>query len=75
MKSNTILKILNPILGILFLNQIFTGFFHDSLSHEAFEILHEGGGILLTIAVILHVTLNWNWIRVNILKRTHTVQK
>jgi len=68
MKRNAMLKILNPILGILFLNQILSGFFHDALPHEAFEILHEGGGIAFTAAVVLHVILNWNWVKATFFK-------
>lgn len=64
------LKILNPILGILALNQIVTGFFHDALPEEAFEVLHEGGAILFAVAVLAHVVLNWGWIKANLLKRT-----
>ncbi len=65
MKRNTALKILNPILGVLALNQILTGFLGDHLSHEAFEILHEGGGIAFGVVALLHVILNWNWVKAN----------
>lgn len=65
MKRNLVLKILNPILGILALNQILTGLFSETLPPEAFEILHEGGGIVFAIVVLLHVTLNWSWIKSN----------
>lgn len=69
MKRNTMLKILNPILGILLVNQIVTGLLNDSISHETFETLHKPGGIVLTIAIALHVFLNWNWIKANFFKR------
>ena len=72
MKRNTMLKIVNPILGVLLVNQIVTGIFHGGLSHETFEIMHEGGGILLALAAGLHVVLNWNWIRTNFLKGRST---
>lgn len=75
MKRNTMLKILNPILGILLVNQILTGFFHDIIPHEAFEILHERGGILFAIAVVFHVILNWGWIRTSFFKKTLIVKK
>jgi len=63
MKRNSILRILNPILAVLFLNQSLTGILHDTISREAYEFLHGGGGILVTITVVLHVILNWNWIK------------
>ncbi|HMA63374.1 MAG TPA: hypothetical protein VKP78_12040 [bacterium] len=65
MKNNTALKIINPILGILILNQIFTGFFHDSISHKTFDIVHKGGGVLLAVGVVLHLILNRKWIKAN----------
>ena len=70
MKRNTVLKILNPILALLLLNQLLTGLFHKALSHETFEILHGGNGILVALAALLHVILNWNWVRANFFKRT-----
>ena len=63
MKRNTALKALNPIIAILLVNQLLSGFFSGSISHAAFEIRHEGGGIVLAIAILLHVILNWNWIK------------
>ena len=65
MKRNTVLKVLNPILLVLFISQAATGLFHAKLSHETFELLHEGGGILLIVLVAIHLTLNLNWIRAN----------
>ena len=62
MNRNTALKILNPVLGVLVLNQLLTGFFAEDLPHEAFEILHEGGAFVFAAAILLHVTLNWNWV-------------
>ncbi len=68
MKRNIILKVLNPILGLLLVNQIATGIFHDALPHEAFEIMHEGGGFVFAVVAILHVILNWNWVKANFFK-------
>ena len=67
MTRNTSLKILNPILGILLLNQIATALLHDALPHEVFEIMHEGGGTALATAAVLHVILNWNWVKATFL--------
>ena len=65
MKRNFILKILNPIVAILFLNQILTGLLHAVIPKGAYEFFHEGGGIIFTVAVLLHVVLNWNWVKAN----------
>ena len=69
MKRNTMLKILNPILGLLALNQILTGVFRGALSRETFEIMHEGGGFVFAGAALLHVILNWNWVKANFFRR------
>lgn len=69
MKQNTMLKVLNPLLGILIINQILTGIFADALPREAFEIMHQTGGFLLAAGVSLHVILNWRWIKANYFKK------
>ncbi len=68
MSKNFLLKIINLILLVLFISQACSGLFHHALSHKSFEIIHEGGGIILVIIAILHLILNWGWIRANYLK-------
>lgn len=63
MKKNTALKILNPILLVLFVSQASTGLSHAKISHEAFEFLHEGGGVLLIALIAVHLILNFSWIK------------
>ncbi|MFC1652543.1 hypothetical protein ACFL3F_02375 [Planctomycetota bacterium] len=66
------LKSLNPLLALLFITQLSTGLFGGSLSHETFELLHKGGAIVLTLVVLVHVSLNFNWIKAQYLgKQTH----
>ena len=69
MKRNTMLKIVNPVLGILFINQILSGVFGRSLSREAFEILHKDGGFVFAAVAVIHLILNWNWVKANFFKR------
>ena len=69
MTRTSVLKIVNPILGVLLLNQVITGLLHDVLPHEAFEVLHGGGGIVFAIVALLHVMLNWNWIKANFFRK------
>ena len=66
---NSILKILNPILAILFLNQILTGLLHDAIPKKAYEFFHAGGGIFFAVAAVLHVILNWNWFKANFFRK------
>ena len=69
MKKQNMIKIVNPIMGILMLNQFITGFFHKQISHDTFEVLHEWGASLLLVFVILHVILNWGWIKNHFLSK------
>lgn len=64
-----LLKVTNAILAVLFINQVVTGLVHGMLSHEAYEILHERAGILLAVFGVLHVLLNWSWIKANYLPK------
>ena len=63
MKKNTVLKIINPILFVLIINQAITGLLHLKLSPDTFETLHEGGGMILVGLIIVHLILNFNWIK------------
>ena len=63
------LKIVNPIIGLLFLLQAGTGIFHEVIPYEVFEKLHGTAGYLLAAGVITHVVLNWAWIQSNFFKK------
>ena len=63
------LKYINAVIAVLILNQALTGIFHKSLSHGAFEFVHQGAGILLFICVLIHVALNWGWVKTNFFKK------
>jgi len=65
MKRNTALKILNPILVVLAVNQATTVLFREKLSAETFEFFHQGGGAILLGLIIVHFVLNFNWIKAN----------
>jgi hypothetical protein len=57
------LKLLNPILAILFLNQALSGIFHDSIPYEIFEKAHGAAGYFLAAVIVVHIFLNWTWIK------------
>lgn len=63
MKKNTAHKILNPILLVLIVNQAITALLSDHLSRKTFEFLHEGGGIVLACCVVVHLILNFSWVK------------
>jgi undecaprenyl pyrophosphate phosphatase UppP len=69
MKKSTQLKILNVLLGLLMLSQVLSGLLHDRLAEETFEHVHVLGGLLIVIGVILHLVLNWGWVRMNYLRK------
>ena len=70
MKSQSILKVLNPLLGVLLVNQAITGLIGKALSRDVFDILHKGGGVALVIGIVIHLILNQHWIRANYFKRS-----
>lgn len=67
--KNFILKIINPMLGVLLINQVVMGLLHDMLPQKVFEVMHEGGGIVFAIVALLHVILNWRWIKANFFQK------
>ena len=68
MNKNKVNKVLVPILAILLLNQILSGMFGRSLPAGGFDLLHRKGAWILLVVAVLHVILNWAWIKANYLK-------
>ena len=65
MKRNSVLKILNLVLLVLFINQAITALFHDEIPYKVFQIFHKGGGFVLLALIAAHIILNFNWIKAN----------
>ncbi len=65
MKANSFLKVVNPILAVVFLFQVLTGLMHSIIPESLYETLHGGGGGLLLVIAIIHVVLNWGWVKSN----------
>lgn len=65
MQRNTILKVLNPLLGLFVLGQVATGLLHGIMPRDVFETVHSWGGIAVATAATIHLSLNWNWIKAN----------
>jgi protein-S-isoprenylcysteine O-methyltransferase Ste14 len=70
MDKNAVLKVINPALALLVLNQPFSAFLMAVTGWDLFESLHVGGGILLVSAAVVHLMLNWRWVASNFLKST-----
>jgi len=69
MQRNTVLKFVNPVLGLVVLSQLVTGALHGLLPRQVFETMHQVGGIAVAAAVLLHVLLNWNWVKATYFRR------
>lgn len=69
MTRNSALKVLNPILAILLLNQVLSAFLSSILPRGTFALLHKGGGLVFACAATLHVILNWNWIKATFFRK------
>ncbi len=63
MDKKTALKFTNVIIAILILNQAASATLRGLIGRDAFELLHEAGGLFLLIGVIIHVILNWGWVK------------
>lgn len=63
MGRNSVLKTLNPIIALLLACQISTALLMITLGDEIFETIHKTGGILLAAGALLHLSLNWNWVK------------
>ena len=63
------LKVINIILGVIILgigsSVLVRNFFH----YEVFAKLHLIVGILFILTLLVHLTLNWTWIKATYLKK------
>lgn len=66
MNRRNLLKIVNILLAILILSQVTTALLNDLLPKDVFELLHEGGGVVLFITALIHIYLNWAWVKANL---------
>lgn len=64
-----ILKVINPIIALLLLSQVFSALLHGALSHELFEKVHKTGGFLLFLGAVIHLLLNWGWVKATYFKK------
>ncbi len=65
MKKVKALKIINPLLLIVFISQALTGIGQTYIDAGLLTIVHRVGGILLLIFAITHLSLNWGWVKAN----------
>ncbi len=64
-----LLKILNPLLFIAFLTALSAVIIYKyaliPILHESYTVylIHETAGIIFFLLAILHLILNWNWVK------------
>ena len=63
------LRILNPILGLAVLLQAVSALTAGAVPYATFVWLHVSGGVVLLALALAHLSLNWNWIKANYLKK------
>jgi hypothetical protein len=72
MNKAVLLKIVNPVMGTLFLTQAFSGMFHGLVqgwSYEVWSFVHGTGGFVFVFFVVSHIILNWSWIKNTFLRK------
>jgi len=73
MNKFSLLKIVNPLLGLGFFLQALTGImlaYGIGINYmEQISELHRYNGFIFIMLVAAHLTLNWAWIKMNIFKK------
>jgi hypothetical protein len=69
LKKQEWLKTINPILFVLILFQVSTAALHEVLNDEVFEVVHSSSGVLLAMAAVTHLVLNWSWVKATYFKK------
>jgi hypothetical protein len=69
MTRNGLLKAVNAVLAVLVVTQTASALLAGTIGHEAFEVVHKGGGALLLALIVVHVALNWNWVKMSFGRR------
>ena len=71
MNKQKVLKILNPVLGLLIAVQILGMTFADKLPIDPMAMynFHKWNGWALGLILAAHVALNWSWVMANYFNR------
>ncbi|HMA63550.1 MAG TPA: hypothetical protein VKO63_00085 [Chitinispirillaceae bacterium] len=69
MKPQNVLKIINPVLFVVFVVQLLTVVIQAILYASWVTTVHQVVGFLFFILVIMHIIFNWTWIKNNFFKK------
>lgn len=69
MEKKALLKVVNVFLALSFVLTAIPGFIKavmpDLIPYDKFSTLHPIFGISMIVCAVLHIILNWNWIKAN----------
>ena len=63
MDKKSLLKIVNPILLVLVVNQLATGFRPSLYGPGTFKLMHKQIAVILSIVLAAHLALNFAWMK------------
>jgi len=63
MNKQKALKIVNILLALMVIGILTSAILHDYIDKEIFEKVHPLGGFTLIILIIIHLSLNWSWVK------------
>jgi hypothetical protein len=61
------LKRVNVVLFVFLLYQAVTGLLSGVMNGDVFEVIHPIGGVILLVLGLIHLGLNWGWVRTSLL--------
>jgi len=61
------LRLVNVVLLVFLLYQAVTGALSGVMNWDVFEVIHPIGGVILLILGLIHLSLNWGWVRSSLL--------
>jgi hypothetical protein len=69
MNKQKLLRPVNITLGCLFICVVTTALLDDVIPSDVYSVLHPVLGYSLAVCALSHIYLNWNWIKMNILRK------
>lgn len=70
--TQNVLKIVNPVILVLFTVQAAGGMLHEFIPYAVFAPAHTTTGVLVTIGIAVHVIFNRTWFKTAFRKKTNT---
>jgi hypothetical protein len=73
MNKPLMLKVVNPLVGLAFVLLVggAIGYKAGLIGYSHFTRVHPIVGFIFAALIILHIILNWGWIKMNFLPKKH----